>query len=529
MRILFAMVYPGYLRYFDATVLELAARGHDVEVVFDSPHKQSEGLAALDDAPENVCVLDGFPRRGDLLERAAREVRRTVDYVRYLHPIYRNAAHLRQRVGEHVPAGLGFLRRMPHLPVRLLRILLRGLLLFEHAIPSAPRIEAFLELQHPDVLVVSPLVMSASRQTDLVKSARALGIPTVLAVGSWDHLTTKGLIRVMPDRVLVWNHTQREEAIALHGVDPQRIVITGAQPFDRWFTREPELAHAAFCARVGLPAQRPFILFVGSTASISETDAEQRFVRRWLGELRRSLPAELRDVSVLVRPHPYNPGTWKDADLSELGPVAVWPRDGANIVAEENRSDYFHSLAHCSAVVGVNTSAMIEAAVVGCSVHTVRAPEFAETQSGTVHFGYVLAERGGPVLGAETLREHVAQLEIALRDSGPALERNRRFIDSFVRPCGVERPCVPLVADAIERTGALVVQAEPAAAPALAPLRAVLRVIAVALLSRDPRGRAKLRARTVKRLRARRMRMVRRVRSRLSRLTARWQARGQAS
>ena len=134
------------------------------------------------------------------------------------------------------------------------------------------------------------------------------------------------------------------------------------------------------------------MLFVGSTASISAPDAELTFVRRWIEAL-RSHPS-LADVSILVRPHPFNSRHWSDADVGDLPNVAVYPH-WANPVNESDRQDYFDSLYHSEAVVGINTTAMIEAAIVGRTVHSVLAEEFKDTQGGTLHFRYLLSENGG--------------------------------------------------------------------------------------------------------------------------------------
>ena len=48
MKVLFVLQYPGYLRYFDSALEALSQRGHHVAVAFDQPHKQTEGLAALE-------------------------------------------------------------------------------------------------------------------------------------------------------------------------------------------------------------------------------------------------------------------------------------------------------------------------------------------------------------------------------------------------------------------------------------------------------------------------------------------------
>jgi hypothetical protein len=504
-RVLFVMHYPGYLRYYDSTVHELASRGHDVLLSFDVPAKQCEGLAALAGAAPRVEVLGRTPNRGDSWEFVAQAVRRVGDYLRYLHPRFAEAQHLRRRQEHNLPGPTRLLGRLPVVGSRTADAGVRLLLACEAAIPPASRVGRFLDRVRPDVVVVSPLVNDVSRQTDVIKSAQARGIPTVLAVASWDHLTTKGLIRVLPDRVLVWNEVQRDEAVELHGVPGERVVVTGAQPFDRWFDRAPSTARGEFCAKVGLPEDHPIVLFVGSTASISAPDAEVEFVRRWVTALRKHQDERLREVAVLVRPHPYNSAHWRSQRLHDLSHCALWPRDGANPVDDDDRADYFDSLHHSAAVVGVNTSAMIEAAIVGRPVLTVQAPEFAHTQMGTLHFRYLVRDRGGFVRSAQSLDEHMDQLGETLAGSEAGQAEATRFVTSFIRPRGRHQPCTPQVAEAIE--GVATVPVEVRRRPRrLYPLGALvwaLGMTRLAFASPDRRRRVgrRLRRSTVRRAR----------------------------
>ena len=109
----------------------------------------------------------------------------------------------------------------------------------ERTIPSATVLEEFLKAEQPDLVLVSPLVNLGSYQADFVKSAKALHIPVVYPVFSWDNLSTKGLIHVEPDGVIVWNERQRTEAVEMHGVPPDRVVVTGAPRFDEFFAMSP--------------------------------------------------------------------------------------------------------------------------------------------------------------------------------------------------------------------------------------------------------------------------------------------------
>jgi hypothetical protein len=477
MRVLACLAYPGYLRYYDSTIRLLAERGNDVDVLFEQPGKQPEGIKALPAHP-NIRVLDRLPPRSPVWTSIPAETRRVADFVRYLDPQFSDAEYLRRRAVRVMHPSLSSLERLPVLPEDVHRGVTGIFEAFERATPVLANFRTFLEDLEPDVLFISPVMIPSSRQPDLIKAAKALGIPTVMGVASWDHLSSKGVLRVLPDLVVMWNDVQRREAEALHGVPSSRIVLTGAQPWDRWFEREPSTSREEFCEKVGLRPDRRFVLFVGSTQSISMPTAELEFVTEWIAALRES--TALREVGVLIRPHPYNPGLWRDADLSALGEAAVWPRDGANPVDEDDRADYFDSLYYASAVVGINTSAMMEAAITRRPVLTVRSDRFSDSQGGTMHFNYLLPEHGGFVRVAKKMEDHVKQLAEVIHRPEAAQADIERFLRSFVRPQGLARPSTPIIVDAIEAAGYAGADPAPSMPPARYPLRGALWGLGVA-------------------------------------------------
>jgi hypothetical protein len=284
--------------------------------------------------------------------------------------------------------------------------------------------------------------------TETVKAAQHLAIPVAAAIGSWDHLTTKGLIKIVPDRIILWNELQAREATELHRVPRRRIVVTGAQAFDQWFDRRPSTHRDAFCAAVGLDPARPYLLYTGSSPNVTPAAREIPFVESWLRAL-RSAPPPVRNVGVLVRPHPGNIEAWARVDLSELG-CAIAPRERPGIQMDErDESLYFDSIHHSAAVVGINTSAILESLIQRRPVFTIRAPEFA--QEDTLHFHHLLA----CVRLAATMDEHLAELARALEDPDAHRDEIERFLHVFIRPHGLDRPATPIVADAIESIGAL--------------------------------------------------------------------------
>jgi hypothetical protein len=467
MKVLFVWDSPEYLRFYDSAVDEFAARGHSISIAVNNDSiRKPVGMGGLKAHADDVRVLGVLPQHDGTWGEIAYGLRGVMDFVRYFHPRFAAARALRARIKRKVlPAGYHWLDRIPRLAPAAVRALERTLMAADRAIPVCQPMIDFLREHSPDVVLVSPLVDAGSEQVDWIKAARACGIRTGVCVASWDNLTNKGLLRIEPDLVVVWNEAQKREAHEYHYIPDEKIVTTGAQLFDRWFIKQPTRDREAFCSLVGLPDTRPFLLFTGSSSFISESRAEVGFVRRWITAIRECGDPTLGEINILVRPHPYNCHAWDPDPLADLPGATFFPRRGFNPIDADNRNDFFDSIYHSAGVVGVNTSAMIEAAIIGRPVFSILADEFAGTQEGSIHFHHLLPENGGCVRIAATIEEHVRQLSERLRDPEGAREETRRFVSGFVRPHGLERPATPIFVDAIERL---------AAAPALQPQPAPL-------------------------------------------------------
>jgi len=150
-----------------------------------------------------------------------------------------------------------------------------------------------------------------------------------------------------------------------------------------------------------------------------------------------------------VRPHPQNAEQWQGVDLPDG--AAIWPAAGAQPDDESSRADFFDSIHHSAAVAGVNTSAMIDAAIVGRRTYSILLPQLRGAQEQTLHFHYLLPENGGALIVARSLEEHLGQLR-ALR-SGEAADDGwrERFLTAFVRPDGLDEPVAPKVVADLER------------------------------------------------------------------------------
>jgi FkbM family methyltransferase len=468
MRFLFVAKQKKVVEAFLDTLRCLVDRGHSVTLaVQELDERRGERFEATI-ASSRFTVTSCPEVRSDQWADVASLVRRLRDCVHYLRPPLRGAVKLRTRVITRLRQDLRFDADLAELasglltiPIDHVRRLDSILTLAEARLPADPLFDAFLEEHAPDVLLVSPVVHFGAAQADLIASARRLRIPVWMLLYSWDNLSTKGALHRWPDRMFVWNEQQRREAESLHDFPPDRVVVVGAPRFDEFFALRPAMTREQFLAPLGLDPSAPTLLYVCSSRFVSES--ELPFVHRWVSALRESSSERLRTCNVLVRPHPdialLPPGTplprhrWPSLP-NQLARIArPFDDDRAIVLMTPNDTPrgLYESIAHSDAVVGLNTTAEIEAGIVGRPVFTILADERdADGQSTTMHFHYLRKESGGFVSTAASFDEHVHQLDAAFEqplDPAPV----RAFIESFVRPHGLDTPVSPLFADALER------------------------------------------------------------------------------
>lgn len=472
---------------FRTTIARLLEQGHAVRLgLQDRDAGRDARVAEGFDSP--LFSLEGAPTaRGDDWRTQAPLVRRIRDWLQYLGPEYRGAHKLRMRVVDRLRAELGVSNAafgdglVADLAASQVERLGETVARTEEGIPSDPLHEEFIGRVRPDVVLVTPGVHFGSAQADFIKSARAMGIPVWMLVFSWDNLSTKGALHVPPDLMFVWNERQRAEAQALHRFPPDRVIVVGAPRFDEFFDMKPALSRGRFLGPLRLDAEAPTLLYLCSSRFVAKH--ELGFVRKWIAAIRSSSDPALRRANIIVRPHPDIP-LFEDDDPE----IVVWPelpraqgwvsRPFSDDRAVVLRTTYatqqalFECLYHSAACVGLNTSAELEAGIVGRPVFTVLADDEAVTgQAGTLHFHYLLRENGGLVESAPDLDTHVRQLEESLgpaATSGPVargLQPTRdpsihAFVREFLRPRGDRR-----VSDVLAEE--LITQARSGAASAL--------------------------------------------------------------
>jgi hypothetical protein len=164
----------------------------------------------------------------------------------------------------------------------------------------------FFDTYTPDLVFITDLFS----ETDvlLYRTARSRGTRAIGMVRSWDNTTTKGIVRFVPERIIVNSDVLRGELERLHGVDPHIVSVVGSPQFDAW-VGGPTMSREKFFGAIGADPAKRLVMFAPAGSNLSSTDWQLcEILRRALDDGR--LPT---DLQFLVRNHPQHP-----ADLSQF-------------------------------------------------------------------------------------------------------------------------------------------------------------------------------------------------------------------
>ncbi len=459
MKVLMAIEHMNLFRNLETVVRELDARGHEMIVLHGTrpdSEKAKRRLASkrekmqwmgrgIEAAEEEISSLTTGYRpapeeRRQLKLRFGRQVINRSLYFREDHPS-----------PERVVSGLEKLlpaRVTNFMQYRIVRSVLRRPAVLrawrgiERSGSSSEQVRSLMGGLAPDVVLVSPTIWPKNPvEADYIYAARKLGIPTVGYLNSWDNLTSKGTVHVLPDVFIVWNEALATEAEQIHLIPREIIRVTGAPHLDHFFDLRPSIPRAEITRALGCPDDGPYIVYLCSSRTLISD--ETHIVTGLADALARELPDGA--PTIVVRPHPLNAQTWEGYEHSG---TAVYPVLGDQADTPDSWQEYFDQLSGASCFVGLNTTAFLEAAVADRPCLTVVSDEFFDQQGRTGHFRHLLAADFLEV--SRDVAEVATRVTRVLDGADEKAAGRRRFVKEFLRPRGIEIPARTVVADTIE-------------------------------------------------------------------------------
>ncbi len=93
-----------------------------------------------------------------------------------------------------------------------------------------------------------------------IAAARKRGVPAVGMVRSWDNVTTKGMFRAEPDRLIVHNEIIKAEVIKYNAFPADKIFVSGIPQYDGYL-RGSRMPREEFFKKIGLDPKRKLIMY----------------------------------------------------------------------------------------------------------------------------------------------------------------------------------------------------------------------------------------------------------------------------
>ena len=184
------------------------------------------------------------------------------------------------------------------------KIILKSIRYSDTAFGKSANLDQLLTKYKPD------LVFSTDAQNEidvrLLQLARKRGVKTLGMVRSWDNLTSKGVLRMLPDTLAVNNEVIKEEAIRYNFMDPAAISVVGIPHYDKYLI-QPEISKEEFFSalggsasggqKLGFDPQKKLILFAPIGDRYIRNNETDKYVLEILSGL---------DANILVRIPPMD-------------------------------------------------------------------------------------------------------------------------------------------------------------------------------------------------------------------------------
>ena len=190
----------------------------------------------------------------------------------------------------------------------------------------------------------------------LLREAKRHSVATIAMSRSWDSITTKGILRTLPDVLIVQNMNIKNQTAKYHFMNPDKIKVVGIPHYDNYVSGKRS-DREEFFKKIGFDGKKKLILFVPPSDIWTGDKTLNEHLLRELGKTKEQ---------IMVR-FPIFGGL----DLGDFksGGNLFFDMPGSSEKLEESfmdKEDDDHladSLYHCDVVVTGPSSLMLDAAV----------------------------------------------------------------------------------------------------------------------------------------------------------------------
>lgn len=108
---------------------------------------------------------------------------------------------------------------------------------FDLALVKNSTFTKFFEKYHPDIIICANLF--DEQETHFLREAKKWKVDSIGFINSWDRASARCILRLLPDKIVVFNNLVKQDMIKYHDVPEENIFVGGVPQYDQYLTFKP--------------------------------------------------------------------------------------------------------------------------------------------------------------------------------------------------------------------------------------------------------------------------------------------------
>ncbi len=176
----------------------------------------------------------------------------------------------------------------------------------------------FFDKYKPDLVFMAHLFDEP--EVALLREAKKQKVKTVGFVNSWDKVTARCMMRLLPDKTLVFNSLVSDELIEFNELKKEDIFVSGLPQYDYFYSYKP-ISKEDFCDKKKLSPKKEIIVYASMGRAFSSLDWD---MIDFMHELTQS-NSLVKDCELLVR---FQPNDFVDEEELKKRPHLIYDIPG---------------------------------------------------------------------------------------------------------------------------------------------------------------------------------------------------------
>lgn len=222
--------------------------------------------------------------------------------------------------------------------------------------------DEYFKKYNPNLILLANLFEDL--ETNFLRAAKRHGVFSVGFINSWDRVTARCILRILPNKIIVFNDTLKKEMIATNNVTGKDIFVSGIPQYDDYFS-PVNVSKESFFRNLGIQSDNRLVVYSPIGGTFSDSDWEMMDLLHNLNDKK----CFGEKVKILVR---FSPNDFIKKEDIEKKPYLLYQYPGTRFSTTRSADwdmtalelkDLKNTLYHMSLIICYASSISIDAVI----------------------------------------------------------------------------------------------------------------------------------------------------------------------